>query len=253
MKIVKLGAVAALLASGVVGIEASAAEPKTYDTKGDITFEQSTEPELPTYPGDPDPENPVMPTDPTDPQGPGTGTQGPISIDYISSFNFGKQEISNKTQTYFANPQSYKSGEEDSPNYMQITDKSGKVAGWRLSVEQKTNFTAQDVNATNKTIGGAELALNAADGEIVSNGNSVKPTAKNIVLTGEGSSQAILAATKGTGAGLWTSTFGELETVDEKVFNTGVALTIPGSSQTDADKYTTELVWKIENVPGFED
>ncbi|MBQ0137744.1 MAG: WxL domain-containing protein [Kurthia sp.] len=252
MKIVKLGAMAAILASGVIGMEAKAEETKTYNTNGDITFEQSTEPEQPVYPGDPNPETPVKPTDPTNPDGPGEGTQGPISIDYISSLDFGKQEISNKNQLYYAKPQSYQSGEEDSPNFMQVTDKSGKVAGWRLSVEQVTDFTAQSEDATNKTITGAKITLNAADGEITSNSNSPKPSARNITLDGAGSSQAILSAEAGAGAGLWTSTFGELETTDETVVNTGASLMIPGSSQTDADKYTTELVWKIENVPGFE-
>lgn len=252
MKIVKIGAVAALLASSAAGIEANATEKATYDTKGDITFEQSTEAELPTYPGKPDPEKPVTPIDPTNPDGPGPGTQGPLSIDYVSSFDFDKQEISNKTKTYFAKPQKFGTGEEDSPNYMQVTDKTGKVAGWRLSVEQTKDFTAQKEDATNKTITGAKITLNAADGEIASNGDSIKPSAKNIELVGKGSSQAILAAEKGAGAGLWTSTFGELETIAGDVVNTGVALTIPGSSQTDADKYTTELVWKMENVPGFE-
>lgn len=253
MKIVKLGAVAALLASGVavVGTEANA-ETKTYGTTGDITFEQSTEPELPVYPGNPDPENPVKPTDPTDPNGPGPGTQGPISIDYVSSLDFGKQEISNKKEVYFAKPQTYETGQADSPNYMQVTDKSGKVAGWRLSVEQKTDFTAQSANATNKTIVGAEITLNAGDGEVASNGNSVAPAARNVTLTGAGSTQSILAAEVGKGAGLWTATLGDLETVDGEIVNTGASLMIPGSSQTDADKYSTALVWKIENVPGFE-
>lgn len=253
MKLVKLGAMAAIVvAGGLASLNANAAETKTYDTQGDITFEQSTEPEAPVYPGEPNPETPVTPTDPTDPDGPGTGTQGPISIDYISSLDFGEQEISNKNQIYYAKPQSYKSGEEDSPNYMQITDKSGKVAGWRLSVEQATDFTAQSDDAANPTIEGAKITLNAKDGEITSNGDSPVPTARNIILDGAGATQSILAAEAGEGAGLWTSTFGELETLDDTVVNTGASLMIPGSSQTDADKYTTELVWKIENVPGFE-
>lgn len=255
MKLIKLGTVTALLASGVVvGLQTdvSAAEPKTYDTKGDITFEQSTSPEQPVHPENPDPENPVKPTDPTNPLGPGEGTQGPISIDYVSSLDFGSQEISNKNQIYYAKPQIYSTGQEDSPNYMQVTDKSGKVAGWRLTVEQKTGFMAKSADAANKEITGAEISINASEGKIASNGDSIKPKAKNIVLTGAGSSQAILAADKGAGAGLWTATFGKLEEVNGEVMNTGASLMIPGSSQTDADKYSTELVWKVENVPGFE-
>lgn len=250
MNLLKIGAAAALLATGMISMDASAEESNAYETKGEVTFEQSTEPELPVHPENPDPENPVKPIDPTDPNGPGTGTQGPISIDYVSSFDFGEQLISNKTETYYAAPQTFE-GETDSPNYMQVTDKSGKVAGWRLSVEQVTDFTAQSATATNKTIDGAKISINAEDGEVATSGTSAEPTAKNIILDGAGSSQGIFAAEAGEGSGLWTSTFGELETVDEEVVNTGVSLEIPGASQTDADKYQTELKWKIENVPGF--
>lgn len=255
MKLIKLGTVTALLASGVVvgfQSDAKAAEAKTYQTKGDITFEQSTEPENPVHPIDPDPENPVLPTDPTNPDGPGSGTQGPLSIDYVSSLDFGSQEISNKNKTYYAKPQTFKSGQEPTPNYMQVTDKTGKVGGWRLTVEQGTDFIAQSADATNKKIVGAEITLNAADGKVASNSNSNEPKGQNVTLTGEGYSKAIFAAEKGQGAGLWTSTFGELAEIEGELLNTGASLMIPGSAQTDADKYTTKLVWKIENVPGFE-
>ncbi|WP_256869283.1 WxL domain-containing protein, partial [Enterococcus thailandicus] len=55
-----------------------------------------------------DPTDPVDPTDPTDPEGPNPGTNGPLSIDYASSLDFGVQKITSKDQIYFAASQKYK-------------------------------------------------------------------------------------------------------------------------------------------------
>ncbi|MEB5953235.1 WxL domain-containing protein, partial [Enterococcus innesii] len=69
-------------------------------SNGAITFEADPNP---TNPVDPtDPEKPVDPVDPTDPDGPNPGTNGPLSIDYASSLDFGVNKISNKNEVYYA-------------------------------------------------------------------------------------------------------------------------------------------------------
>lgn len=257
MRMLKLGATLVVFLSSCLLANTQfvqAIDSKTYDTKGEVIFIPSTDPEFPVYPLNPNPEKPVQPIDPNNPNGPGIhrpGTQGPLSFDFASTIKFGEQEISTKTATYFAEPQYYHTGEEPTANYVQVTDKRGSLAGWRLSVEQKTDFTNQSTNAVNKTIVGAELSFDAAEGKIVSNGIAEKPTGRNITLTGAGSSIAVVAANKDQGSGLWTITFGDLEMINNKLKNTGVKLMVPGSAQTDAAKYTTDLVWKLENIPGF--
>lgn len=257
MRKLKLGATVGVFISSCLLINmqfAHATELKTYGTKGEVTFVPSTDPEFPVYPLNPNPEKPVQPVDPNNPNGPVVelpGTQGPLSIDFASTIKFGEQEISTKKEIYFAEPQYYHTGENPTSNYVQVTDKRGNQAGWRLTVEQKTDFVNQSSNAVNKTIVGAELSFNANDGEILTSGLGNKPVGRNISLTGAGSTAAVVAATAGQGSGLWTTTFGELETIDAKLKNTGVTLMVPGSAQTDAAKYSTDLEWKLENVPGF--
>lgn len=257
MRMLKLGSALGVLVSSCFLMNLQlvhAIESKTYGTKGEVTFVQSTDPEFPVYPLDPNPEKPVQPIDPNNPNGPGIdipGTQGPLSIDFASTIQFGEQEISTKKETYFAEPQYYHTGENPTANYVQVTDKRGSQGGWRLSVEQRTDFTNQSTNAVNKTIVGAELSFKAGEGKILSSGLGSKPIGKNITLTGAGSTAAVVAAEAEKGLGLWTITFGELETINTKLKNTGVELMVPGKAQTDAAKYTTDLVWKLENVPGF--
>ncbi len=62
----------------------------SYTSNGIVEFTPSEEP---TNLVDPtDPTNPVDPIDPTDPEGPNPGTNGPLSIDYASSLDFGVQK-----------------------------------------------------------------------------------------------------------------------------------------------------------------
>lgn len=262
MKLVKLGAAAALstvlLASGVAGFSAQATsgaltgdDEGKYGTTGDVEFKASEDPEKPVHPTDPDPENPVKPVDPTDPEKPvGPGTAGPLSIDYISSFEFGEQEIATTDKTYYSAPQTYLNadGEIDesktSENYMQVTDKRGTSEGWALKVEQVIPFTAADENTANPTLDGVTMKMNA--GKTNSLSDSGAPAAKTIEISSVGAPQTILNANEKQGTGTWTSTFGEYEAGEEYK---GVELTIPGKTQTDATKYQTKLKWALEAAP----
>ena len=70
--------------------QAFAEDGGSYTSNGIVEFTPSEEP---TNPVDPtDPTNPVDPIDPTDPEGPNPGTNGPLSIDYASSLDFGVQK-----------------------------------------------------------------------------------------------------------------------------------------------------------------
>ena len=93
-------------------LQAKAEEPKEYRSNGLVEFIPNVDPTEPVDPENPDPEKPVKPIDPTDPEGPNPGTQGPLSIDYASSFDFGKNRISNKDQVYFARAQQYQENQK---------------------------------------------------------------------------------------------------------------------------------------------
>ena len=110
----------------------------------------------------PDPEKPVNPVDPTDPDGPNPGTNGPLSIDYASSLDFGSIKSRIKNETYYARAQTYLNDDGTAAmlktaNYVQVTDNRGNNAGWRLTVKQNGQF--KNENTLNQELTGSVIKL----------------------------------------------------------------------------------------------
>ncbi|WP_429975864.1 WxL domain-containing protein [Enterococcus sp. DIV0086] len=239
-------------------LQAKAEEPKEYRSNGLVEFIPNVDPTEPVDPENPDPEKPVKPIDPTDPEGPNPGTQGPLSIDYASSFDFGKNRISNKDQVYFARAQQYQENQKETPNFVQISDNRGTNSGWSLTVTQKEQFKATKATLNSQLIG-AQISL--ANPTVNSNAqNVVKPEATNKVALVPGTASLVAAAKQGTGAGTWATYWGKVEVVAERdetntVHNVNVtkdvALSVPGSTPKDAVKYQTKLLWTLTDVPGI--
>lgn len=211
-----------------------------------------------TGPVDPtDPTNPGTPIDPTNPGGePEPGTPGPLSIDFASSFDFGKNKITNKNETYYARAQKF-ANNEDRPNYVQISDNRGSNAGWTLKVKQNGDFKAVS-ETLNDTLTGAVISLT----QPVANSNSIgtnSPDVNDIVLNVDGSEQLAMSAKEKAGAGTWVNYWGAVETMTEKdeegvdqevAVTKAVNLSVPGSTPKDAVKYQTKLTWLLSDVPG---
>lgn len=253
MKYLKASSITAALLLFTTGTTtALAADGGDYKSNGVVEFVSSPEPTNPVDPTNPDPNNSVRPVDPTNPNGPNPGTAGPLSIDFASSLDFGKNKITNKDETYFANPQKLDDG-RNVPNYVQISDQRGTNAGWTLTVKQEGQLSN---DATmNKVLTGAQIKL--VSGKAVSNAEGMaEPTTADIALDPSGAASKVMAAKAGAGAGTWVDRFGTVETVDvngeslEK--NKAVTLTVPGKTPKDAVKYKTELTWTLSDIPGNE-
>lgn len=226
-----------------------------YTTDGTVTFMPSTDPTNPVDPTNPDPDKPVNPTNP-DGTDPTPGTKGPLSIDFASSFDFGLNKISNKTQTYYARAQKYKEEGLITPNYVQISDNRGSNAGWTLTLKQNGQF--KNENTLNKELTGSEIKLTEPTVKSATV-NVTPPTAQNeIVLDPTGAESLVMQAAKEAGAGTWVDAFGTVETVTEKdadnndveaAITKAIALTVPGKTPKDAVSYTTTLTWTLTDVP----
>ncbi|MDN8763564.1 WxL domain-containing protein, partial [Staphylococcus aureus] len=81
-----------------------------------------------------------------------------LSIDYGSKFKFGTQKISTADQTYYAAPDEMKDGSKK-PTYVQVTDKRGTLAGWKLTLSQPEQFKT----ATGEELVGAQLTFTKAE------------------------------------------------------------------------------------------
>ncbi len=184
MKSLKLATVGTLLFSTIVisGVGSVSAAPgpipANRDTNAQVKFIEDESPTDPTDPTDPDPEKPVDPVDPTDPEKPvDPGTNGPLSLDYASSLDFGEQLISTKNQTYFAKPQ-YLRGE------------NGQVAS--VSNSKTPSVVKTSFSLKNDGTGVAENIMSAAAGEgfgtWVYRAGDVSNMAESIALSVPGSS-----------------------------------------------------------------
>lgn len=231
---------------------------REYKTNAVIDFIPDESPTNPIDPENPDPNQPIFPWEPTTPEHePEIGTAGPLSIDFASSLDFGKNKISNKDEIYFANPQ-YLWNEDHTdldpttarPNYVQVSDKRGTNGGWTLQVKQEGQFQNQETQ--NKVLTGSQIKL--SNGRVVSNSTSIAPiAAQKIELDPEGELSTVMSANSGTGSGTWLHKFGEIKEVEnngEKLIkNTDIELFVPGSTPKDAVKYDTKLTWILTDQP----
>nr|WP_281277695.1 WxL domain-containing protein [Vagococcus zengguangii] len=251
-----------MLSLATLGVLASqkvvnAEELKTYQSNGSVKFIPNLDPTDPVDPEKPDPENPVKPIDPTDPEGPNPGTQGPLSIDYASSLDFGTNRISNKDQIYYARAQSYEGDQQDTPNFVQISDHRGTNSGWTLKVKQEGEFTATS-ETLNNVLTGAQITFK--EPKVNSNAKNVEePIPSEIITLKVGEESLVTSAKAGTGAGTWATYWGNVETVEEhlesgetKMVNVtkAVKLSVPGATPKDAVTYQTKLVWSLTDTPG---
>lgn len=234
-----------------------ASESKQYESNGAVEFIPNLDPTDPVNPVDPDPGKPVKPIDPTNPEGPNPGTNGPLSIDYASSIDFGKNRISNKDQVYFARAQAYNGEQQDTPNFVQISDNRGTNSGWTLTVKQPEQLKAT-TDTLNDVLTGAQITL--SNPKVNSNAQNVeKPVANEIVALNPGEETVVTTATQGAGAGTWATYWGSVESVEERDENgdtqtvnvtKDVQLAVPGATPKDAVKYQAKLVWTLTDVPG---
>lgn len=237
----------------------SATEVAPYSSKGSVDFVPNMGVTDPVNPMNPDPDNPVKPIDPSSTTN--KGSNGPLSIDYASSFNFGVNKISNKNEVYYARAQTYftDSGAVSNlvtPNYVQVSDNRGNNGGWTLTVRQSGQFKNEET--LNKELTGAQVTLSSPT--VSSNAQNVTapiPT-PSIALDVMGAESVVMSAATDAGAGTWVDYWGTVETITEKDQNNkdvkadvvkAVALSIPGSTPKDAVSYETTLVWSLSDVP----
>lgn len=232
----------------------------TYDSKGTVEFVAPTTDNKPLNPTTPDPKPPVNPKNPDGtPSNP--GTKGPLTLDFASSFDFGKQEITSVDKTYNASAQMLGDGKYV-PDYAQITDNRGTFAGWTLSVKETDAFHTSgnvDLKATQIKF----TDLNHATTNTLKTDVSMP---KDFTLNPAGASVNIMSGAKadanktnGT-SGTHIIRFGndnslkadDTQANGEKRANTvdpSVTLAVPGASDKMAQKYTTTLQWTLGETP----
>lgn len=205
-----------------------AAEEETassWESEAKVTFEGNDGTVTPPVdPTDPDIQPP--PIDPVDPTNPGTGNEGPLSIDMVSNLNFESVKIKGTVATYYA---------KNTNPYVQVTDKRGVVDGWRLTA-QMSSFHTED----GSELKGAELSLLNGVLRTQSTNQSEPPIGNDTIkFTPDTGSIAIMTAATDTGRGTWVDVFEGTNDVQLKVLG-GSAL---------AKSYSAELNWELATTP----
>ncbi|BBM16365.1 WxL domain-containing protein [Enterococcus mundtii] len=174
------------------------------------------------------------------------GDQGLLSIDFVSSFNFGSQSISVHDQTYYAQPQRLLNEDgtvnenEERPNYVQISDRrpESERNGWELAVTQQEQFKGKE----NQVLNGASITL--LNQQVVTAQGGTTPELQSGHPLIPGNRQRLLKAQGSEGMGTWIYRFGDAETAKESV-----ALNIPKGANPEATTYSTKLTWELSSVP----
>ena len=282
--------------------EEAAKEPKV-KTSGHVNFQQDsgkTDPEepptgeKPEEPGEGE-EKPGKPVEPGEKPGePGekpeeTENDGPLTIDFASSFEFRKQNIKASAQTFYANVQEWTKGAEEqkesyyTPNFVQVTDKrAGDIKGWELDVTLASPLTNKEDGHTlekaqikleerrvvslwdttgetkNKSAQLVGAQQDAPDlGEVVAISDEAQPLMKADVGTGWGTSQTYFA-TVAPEEVIEGAEYKANEDVKDGVSvkgtflgagDQGVSLNIPAGTNIHTGDYTAKILWSLSNAP----
>ncbi|MGX7031215.1 WxL domain-containing protein [Vagococcus zengguangii] len=223
-------------------------------------------------------DNPSPPVDPDNPDkvidpGEVVKTEGPLRLDFVPKLSFGYRVISDQDQRYNVKAQQFVSDTPARPNYIQLTDNRWNMGGWRLTLQQEKQFYSAEAKEA-KELKGAVITFNQQSIHSAYDLDGYVPeiVKEDIALNEMGASYTIVEASENKGPGTWVIKFGASDTDDDKetslipvlhdngkpliddyyqkpVYeNTGIRLSVPGSINKEAVKYSTVLVWTLSEL-----
>lgn len=193
------------------------------ESKANIEFTPGSEVVLPV-----DPEDPGKPLEPP---GTGTGESGPLTLNYVSPFEFGSRAVSAQRQTYYSTTMR---------PFVQVSDLRGTATGWRVEVYAST-FTSGGT----ATLPGAYMELKNGDTINVNPGITAPDVVQAIHLD-MGGSALIGSASDNAGMGTWVLRW--LATDLGGAENDRITLVIPAGSAT-VGQHEATLTWTLTDGP----
>ncbi len=201
---------------------------------------------------------PVPPVDPNDPDTPFTpdepnqGTSGLLTIDQAPDLDFGTIKLGTAKTVYAAlqNGTDSTGTATQVQNFVQVTDKSGNYAGWKLSVK-RTEFIGT-TSDTNKLTGSKVKFKNAVIRNSATNSSGTPSTvsgtgAEGIEIPAD---QAVDLVTAGANEGIGTWIYSLGENVEQG--RQSVELFVPVSNYA-VDNYVSTFTWSLTDAPTEEE
>ena len=170
------------------------------------------------------------------------GGKGSLTIDYVSDFQFGTQDVVQKDDAILtihpkkqeAILKSEPSKKLSLPIFIQISDTRGLDSGWQLLVSQKNQFYSSE---TEDNLWGAQIVLKNSK----FNDNSMNQI--------ESSENTIYLVPNGDATRLATSDDFLGTTAFVYWFLEDITLSVPGNSGKPNTKYRTDIQWQLVDVP----
>ncbi|RDX02013.1 WxL domain-containing protein [Listeria kieliensis] len=191
------------------------------------------------------PKDPTKPEEEFVPEEDPNPTTGSLRIDFASSLDFGEQTISGEAKDYFAK---FTKGTDSAgadrfvPSYVQVTDNSGKNAGWTLEV------SGSEFKNGDAVLEGAELTLSGTTLASTMDAKFKPETVVTNLVVGS-IPQTVVEAKANQGMGTWTAAFGNTAGTSATEVNSNVKLHVPAETKKLPGTYTSTLTWTLTADP----
>ncbi|MCI1904271.1 MAG: WxL domain-containing protein [Enterococcaceae bacterium] len=247
----KISIICLLFFTSVLSCETAAAA----ESEGTVDFAPASGIVEPVHPYHP--EEKIVLVDAVSEESPASGQEGPLSIDFASSFDFGANKISAQDQVYFAEAQTQKDVQDTTAPFVQVSDHRGTATGWILTLKQNGQLRTS-AKTKPQELSGAQIVLkNARVNSIVTDID--EPEARQeLQMDPAGTETVVLSAEEGAGTGTWTVYWGALKKIakenpagqkEVRQVADGVVLKVPGSILKAPATYHTELIWNLKDIP----
>ncbi|MDN6030309.1 MAG: WxL domain-containing protein [Lactococcus plantarum] len=168
-------------------------------------------------------------------------TTGPLSLNYVSSIAFGKQELSTKQETYYADLDSsvFKTGVAP---FVEMVDARG------AGNDSKTAVTVTQVSqfkSGKNTLDGAALTFSMGRAVNAGGGKYIPNSTDKFTLV-PGTAQTVME-TDGT-VGQYLTSYGTAKDYQDTTKGSPISLTVPAGAAVKGD-YTATLQWDLTTAP----
>ncbi|WP_300559081.1 WxL domain-containing protein [Companilactobacillus sp.] len=201
---------------------------QSFTTNATVNLQQGPIPNDPNMIRDPyDPDLPY-PGDINDPGNDGTGSVGPLTLDYVSNLRFGTHELKQGGLTATA---------KNTHAMVQITDSRANGNGWTLQLRPDSLVGEQ----TGASLNNGYLYLGTEAIRKPSSNVSAPPVSKTLRIP-IGSYENIVVAPQNTGLSTWTIGLNQDS-------NSPTQLVLNDTANAVADHYVGSLSWSLTNAP----
>lgn len=173
------------------------------------------------------------------------GSIGALSVDFASSLDFGRNQVSTSDKTYYAAANTVtvkESGEEIVvPNFVQVTDNRGTKAGWTLSITA-SDFTTEE----GRVLTGAYITFHHAHIYTPNSLGNEPVAVESVMLEEVETPYPIVTANDGQGTATWGVYYAG---VDDATGEKSITLHVPGESTKMAETYKSTLEWSLSEAP----